>query len=80
MVSCYAAAYGVVGVVVLRDKVGRGRVKNLEQLVVGVVSPRGGEAVRVCKRGFQIAAVEVVPRERVGILSWSWRVVVRNFH
>lgn len=58
-----ATTGGIVGVVVLRNDVGRRCVANLKQLVVGVVGPRGYETVGISKSGFEVRAVKVVPGE-----------------
>ena len=42
---------GIVCVVELRDDVSGRRVADLQELVVGVVGPGGGQAVRIQQRG-----------------------------
>ena len=45
--DCRAAACGIVGVVELGDDVGRGGVTDLQELVIGVVGPGGGQAIGI---------------------------------
>ena len=51
-----SATSGVVSVIVLRNDVGRRCVANLKQLPLGVIGPRGGEAIGIGERGFGVAA------------------------
>ena len=57
----------VVGVVELGNDVGRRGVADLQELVVGVVCPAGGEAIWILERGLEVGARQVSPLESVFI-------------
>ena len=46
------------------DDVGRGSVADLQELVIRVVGPAGGEAVRIGQGGFEVGVWMVRPSER----------------
>ena len=76
-----AAACGVVGVGVLRDRAAWKRVVDLKQFATIAVGPTGGEAVRIREGLLQVAAGQIVPGE---LFDWSIvrivRLVRRNGH
>ena len=67
--ACDAATSGIVSVVVLRDDVGWESVADLQQLVVGVVSPRGSKAVGIGEGRLEVRTRQIRPRECAFILN-----------
>ena len=70
----------IIGVTVLGDYICREGITDLQKLVVRIVCPRCSEPIGIRERRFEVAAIEIVPFKIVGVLSWSWRMVVCNFH
>ena len=62
-----ATTGGIVCVVELRDDVRGHRVADLQELVVGVVGPRGGQAVGILERGLEVGVRLIRPYKFVFI-------------